>query len=129
MVLPKRLARFNRHVTNRLSGLIAPWMPGFGVVLHTGRRSGRSFRTPLNVFRQPDGFLIALTYGPDTDWVKNVLAADGCSLLTRGRVHVLKAPRIYRDEGRGQMPAFVRIVLRLNDVNEFMHLTEVSPGD
>lgn len=27
----------------------------FGVVLHTGRRSGRSYRTPVNGFRTPHG--------------------------------------------------------------------------
>ena len=31
-----------------------------------------------------DGYLLALTYGPDSDWVKNVLAAGGCELVTRG---------------------------------------------
>ena len=62
-----------------------PWMPGFGVIVHHGRRSGLRYQTPVNVFSAGNGYVIALTYGPETDWVKNVLAAGGCELRTRGR--------------------------------------------
>jgi deazaflavin-dependent oxidoreductase (nitroreductase family) len=126
MVLPMRLARFNRHVTNRVTGLIAPWMPWFGVLHHTGRRSGRALRTPLNVFKKPDGFVIALTYGPDTDWVKNVLAANGCAILYRRRLYQLTSPRIYRDEHALAMPAIVRLILRRIGVTEFLELRDVT---
>ena len=120
MVLPMRLARFNRHVTNRLSGLIAPWMPLFGVLIHRGRKTGRELRTPLNVFPRDGGFVIALTYGPDTDWVKNVLAADGCSLIYRRKRYELRSPRLFHDEARSQMPALVRLVLGGIGVTEFL---------
>jgi hypothetical protein len=50
MVLGRRIAIFNRHVTNRVLGPVAPWLPGFGIVVHTGRKSGRTYRTPVNVF-------------------------------------------------------------------------------
>ena len=46
----------------------------------------------MNVFRAPEGFLIALTYGRDSEWVKNVLEAGGCELETRGVKHQLFAP-------------------------------------
>ena len=59
-------------------------MPGFGVVVHHGRHSGRRYQTPVNVFPAKDGYLLALTYGQDTDWVKNALAAGGCELRTPG---------------------------------------------
>jgi deazaflavin-dependent oxidoreductase (nitroreductase family) len=122
MVLPMRLARFNRHVTNRVTGLIAPWMPWFGVLIHRGRKSGRELRTPLNVFPNADGFVVALTYGPDTDWVKNVLAADGCSLIYRRKLYRLRSPRLFRDEARSQMPTVVRLALGRIGVTEFLEL-------
>jgi len=78
------LAAFNLAVTNRISSRFAPRLPGFGIVTHVGRKSGRVYRTPVNVFRAPNGFLIALTYGRESEWVKNVLAAGGCELETRG---------------------------------------------
>jgi hypothetical protein len=30
-------------------------------------------------------FIIALTYSSESEWVKNVLAAGGCELKTRGK--------------------------------------------
>ncbi len=39
-------------------------MPGLGVVVHRGRRSGRLYQTPASVFATEDGFVTALTYGP-----------------------------------------------------------------
>ena len=122
MVIPRSVARFNRVVTNRISSLVAGWLPGFGIVEHAGRRSGRVYRTPVNVFRTWDGYVIALTYGPDTDWVKNVLAAGGCSLQVRGRRVRLTAPRIAHDAERRAAPLVVRQILAVLDVTEFLHL-------
>jgi deazaflavin-dependent oxidoreductase (nitroreductase family) len=82
-VLGRRTAWFNRHVTNRITRPLARWLPGFGVVEHIGRRSGRRYRTPVNVFRPGASYVIALTYGVESEWVQNVLAAEGCDLVTR----------------------------------------------
>ena len=89
-MLDLRLARdgkfaFNIVVTNRITGLFAGWLPGFGVLTHVGRKSGKVYRTPINVFRIPNGFIIALTYSSQSEWVKNVLAAGGCELKTVAR--------------------------------------------
>jgi deazaflavin-dependent oxidoreductase (nitroreductase family) len=121
--LPKRLARFNRVVTNRLTYPIARTLPGFGIVLHTGRKSGRAYRTPVNAFRTPDGYLIALTYGPDSDWTRNVLAAGGCELLTRGKVVALTGPKIVHAERHDALPGVVRAVLGRIDVKDYLELT------
>ena len=80
MPLPRGVARFNRRATNRVTRRIAGWIPGFAIVLHTGRRSGRTYRTPVNAFRGGDGYRIALTYGADSDWVRNVMDAGGCEI-------------------------------------------------
>jgi deazaflavin-dependent oxidoreductase (nitroreductase family) len=120
--LPKRLARFNRRVTNRVAVPVARRVPGFGVVLHTGRRSGRAYRTPVNAFRTPGGYVIALTYGADSDWPKNVIAAGGCTLLTRDRAVPLTHPRRVHTERHPLIPAPVRPVLRLLDVRDYVEL-------
>ncbi len=78
------VAAFNLAVTNRITSRFADRLPGFGILTHAGRKSGKLYRTPVNVFRAPEGFLIALTYGRESEWVKNVLAAGGCELETRG---------------------------------------------
>ena len=123
MPLPRTLARWNKVGLNRVSTRVAPWMPGFGVVAHTGRRSGRLYQTPVNVFPAGDGYLLALTYGPDSDWVKNVLAAGGCELVTRGRTVRLVSPQLVHDENRRGIRPLERQVLRLIGVADFLSLT------
>jgi deazaflavin-dependent oxidoreductase (nitroreductase family) len=127
MVMSKRVARLNRAVTNRLVRPFAAWLPGLGVVLHHGRRSGRSYRTPVSVFPTRDGYVIALFYGSDTDWVRNVTAAGTCQVRMRGREVRLVEPRIVHDETRRRVPAVVRPAVALLNVNDFLFLTAASP--
>ena len=82
----------------------------------------------MNVFPAGDGYLIALTYGPGTDWVKNVLAAGGCELETRGRIVRLVSPRLYHDETRRGLRPGERQILRAIGVDDFMALTTASAG-
>jgi len=76
MPLSKKIAKFNKYVTNKFFLLIAGWLAPWAIVHHTGRRSGKSYRTPVMTFPTESGFVFALTYGRDVDWVKNLLAAD-----------------------------------------------------
>jgi deazaflavin-dependent oxidoreductase (nitroreductase family) len=117
------LAKINIAFTNRITGLFAGWLPGFGILTHVGRRSGKVYRTPINVFRASNGFIIALTYGSQSEWVKNVLAAGGCELKTRGKRHQLSASNVVRDSTRRRFPFPVRIVLRIVGADEYMELT------
>ena len=120
--LPKRLARFNLHVTNRVLGPVARQLPGFAVVSHVGRRSGRVYRTPVNLFRDDDRYVIALTYGADSQWVRNVLAAGAVDIETRGRRVHLVAPEVVHDAERSLVPEPVRPILRLARVSDFLLL-------
>ena len=122
MPLPRWLARFNRHATNRLLGPLAPRLPWLGIVIHRGRRSGRIYRTPVNVFRTAGGYVIALTYGPDAEWVRNVITAGGCELETRGKVLRLVEPRIVVDPRRRLVPAWVGLILGRVGVSHFLLL-------
>ena len=122
MPIPRAVGQWNKVGLNRITKHIAPWMPGLGLVVHRGRRSGRVYQTPVNVFAADDDFVLALTYGPDTDWVKNVLAAGGCELRTRGRVIQLTSPRVFRDESRRDIRPLERQVLRILGVADFMSL-------
>jgi deazaflavin-dependent oxidoreductase (nitroreductase family) len=120
------VAAFNLAVTNRITGLFAARLPGFGIVTHVGRKSGKVYRTPVNVFRAPEGFLIALTYGLESEWVRNVMAAGGCELESRGARYHLTAPRIVHDPARRQFPFPVRTILGLIGANDFMQLSAAA---
>lgn len=122
------LAKFNIIVTNRITGLFAGRLPGFGILTHVGRKSGKTYRTPINVFRIPNGFIIALTYSSKSEWVKNVLAAGGCKLETRGKEYQLSAPRVVHDPSRRRFPILVRLVLRLVGADEYIEFSSRSPA-
>ena len=117
------VAAFNLAVTNRITSRFAARLPGFGILTHVGRKSGKVYRTPVNVFRVPEGFLIALTYGRESEWVKNVVAAGACQLETRRVLYQLSAPTIVHDPTRRRFPLFVRTVLGLIGANDFMQLS------
>jgi deazaflavin-dependent oxidoreductase (nitroreductase family) len=127
MPIPRIVGQWNKAGLNRVTRRIAPWMPGLGVVVHRGRRTGRVYQTPVNVFAADEGYVLALTYGPDTDWVKNVLAAGGCELRTRGRAIRLTAPRLFRDETRRGIRPLERQVLRVISVADFLSL-KIAPA-
>ena len=122
MPISRRVARINKHVTNHVTGPFAGRLPGFAIVTHVGRRSGTEYHTPVNVFRDGNRYVFALTYGPDVDWVRNVVAAGGCEMRTRGRTVELVDPERFSDATRRPVPAPARWILGLIHVDEFLAL-------
>ncbi|MFZ0217146.1 MAG: nitroreductase family deazaflavin-dependent oxidoreductase [Candidatus Dormiibacterota bacterium] len=127
MPLPAWLPAVNKRVTNRITGPFAGHLPGFGIVVHRGRRSGRTYRTPVNAFAEPAGYVFALTYGSRADWVRNVLDAGGADLEVRGRTVHLTDPELFTDPTRSTMPALVRLVLGFAQVDEFLRTRVARP--
>ncbi len=128
MPLPRALGRFNRRVTNRILGPIVARLPWFGILDHVGRRSGRAYRTPVMLFGSGARRVIAMTYGPDTDWARNVVAAGGATVAQRGRILRLASPSIVHDPGRSLVPPPIRLALRLIGAADFMVVTVVPHG-
>jgi deazaflavin-dependent oxidoreductase (nitroreductase family) len=121
--LSTSLARLNRHLTNRFVSPIAKVAPLLGVVHHVGRRSGNEYRTPVTPVPYLDGYVIALVYGKDADWVENVFAAGGCRLETRGRIMDMTQPQFLpTGEGLQAMPAVTHLILTRLNVIDFLYL-------
>jgi deazaflavin-dependent oxidoreductase (nitroreductase family) len=128
MPIPKAVARFNLVATNRVSRAFAGWMPWFGIVRHIGRSSGKHYRTPINIFRRGDRYVVALTYGSDVQWLRNVLAAGACVVEMNRTVVTLANPRVYRDPSRRDVSVVVRLALGLIRVDEFLELRPAEQG-
>ena len=97
-----------KRYINPVTRPVATRLPSFGILTHRGRKSGRLYRTPMNVFRRGDDYFFYLTYGSDVQWVKNVLAAGSCSIEIRGGVVELVEPELVTDpELRPAPPHFV----------------------
>jgi deazaflavin-dependent oxidoreductase (nitroreductase family) len=142
MPLPRVVARFNKQVTNRFLEPIARRSSGFAVVHHVGRRSGRAYTTPVNLFRvenvgdrDGDGVgegvtaavVVSLTYGPSADWVRNVLAGGGTVETRTGTRLVEAATVVGRDVAWPALPSVVRAALRVLRVRDFLQLTLAPP--
>ena len=126
MPAPRWLARFNLHVTNHVLGPFARHLPGMGVVIHTGRSSGRRYTTPVMIFDHGSKIVVALTYGRESEWVRNVLARGGCHLETQGRILRLADPHIIHDKDRQLVPALHRTILGWLNVSDFLETTRVD---
>jgi hypothetical protein len=76
--LNRAIRRFNRNVYNPLAMTVASLRHSpYSVVEHIGRKSGPPYETPVIAHAVGDGFIIALPYGDDVDWCRNILAAGG----------------------------------------------------
>ena len=125
MAFSDRLARFNRRVGNRIIGTVAGRrLSPVAFVIHQGRRSGRRYRTPVMPLPLRDGFLVSLPYGPERDWVRNVLAAGGCAIVRDGRRFELTDPRMLDTAGAAALlPAALRPALRVVPGLRFLRLS------
>ena len=94
MQLPQWLARFNRYFTNPIQRMWAGWAPTMGILEHVGRKSGKPYRTPLSVFSTDYGVAVLLTYGPNRDWLKNIVSAGGGRMRRYGKTIELTDPRV-----------------------------------
>lgn len=87
--------KLNRALTNRGALRSAGTASsGTAVVVHRGRRSGRTYRTPVHLDRVGDSFVIALAYGPGTEWVRNVLANGGAVVEMGGAAFITTCPAV-----------------------------------
>jgi hypothetical protein len=119
-----RVRRFNKHVTNKLLIHICGKKFGHFVILsHIGRKSGRLYRIPIIAEPITNGFVIALTYGRKVDWVENVLAKGGCSVLWKNKEYPLFHPEFVAKEiGLSAFPALFRTGLRMMGIQYYLRL-------
>jgi deazaflavin-dependent oxidoreductase (nitroreductase family) len=118
------LRPYTTRFFNPISRPVAGWLPGLGIVSYRGRKTGRAYRTPINVFRRDGDFIFALTYGSEVNWVQNILAAGECELTTRGRTYHLVEPQVFVDPTRHLMPWPIRMILSFNRVTEFLRMRQ-----
>ncbi len=124
MPFPRAVAKTNRYWINPVARRLAGRFPPFILIRHVGRKSGTPYETPVWAFRQPDGFLIALTYGPGTDWLRNVQASGSCEGLYGGTVYTLTEPRVVEGDPRSQpLPWLIRRAVGIIGVRHFLYVS------
>jgi deazaflavin-dependent oxidoreductase (nitroreductase family) len=120
--LPNRIRIFNKYVTNRLLRGFANLSLGpFAIIHHVGRRSGKPYETVIWVWPLGEGFVIALTYGPEVDWYRNMLAAGGGTVVWHKRVYVVGKPEpIDAKTALPAFPAAFRPIFRRASMQDFV---------
>jgi deazaflavin-dependent oxidoreductase (nitroreductase family) len=119
---------FTVRVINPLTRRFAGRLPGFGIISYRGRTSGKTYHTPMNVIRDGDDYVFALTYGSDVQWAKNVLANGRAELRTRDITVPLTDPVLFVDPARRLMPRPVRLFLGFQGVTEFLRMRPLASG-
>jgi deazaflavin-dependent oxidoreductase (nitroreductase family) len=93
MIMPVWLERFQIKYVNPLLRPLSKRMPGFAVITHRGRTSGKQYETIVTAYRKGDVLAIGLVHGK-TNWVKNVLAAGEADIHVGRKALHLVNPRV-----------------------------------
>lgn len=98
------------------------------VIRHVGRTTGRPFETPVGAVATDDGFVIALPYGPNTDWLKNVLASGTATIVDDGNTYRVDRPEVVPIAvGDPYFPAQDQRAHRLFLVEDCLRVRQVGP--
>jgi deazaflavin-dependent oxidoreductase (nitroreductase family) len=97
------IARINKYLTNPIQRRWAALLPYMAVIEHRGRVSQRVYRTPVMAFLDGGGLSVVLNYGEESDWVRNVQAAQSAVVLHRGKSYRLVSPRIVPAASRTEL--------------------------
>jgi deazaflavin-dependent oxidoreductase (nitroreductase family) len=115
MPMPRWWGHVNKRVFNPRAVASGKWP----VLVHVGRTSGATYRTPLDAHPVAGGYLFVLVYGSGTDWVRNVLAAGRARLRVDGREVELAAPRLV-----GESEAFEALADDVSRPPKLLRITE-----
>lgn len=111
------------RIANPIVRQIAGRKPPMALVHHRGRKSGKPYATPVMTFRTETGFVIALTYGPHTDWVRNLLATGTGSIEYDRQLWTISGVSLVEgDVGDYPIPEDVAAYLKRRRVIHFLVL-------
>ena len=132
---PSHAARVTRAIARATAPLSRPLagrraFPLWAVVHHRGRQSGRAYALPIAIRASADSFTIPLPWGSETHWLRNVVAAGGCTIRWRGREHAAVAPRVIGFEiAADAFHPLQRSVMRVAGIESFLRLRRVEPAE
>lgn len=128
-MFPNRMRYVAKHVINRLTIRNAGSAKSqFAILRHVGRRSGKTFETPIMVAPLGDDFVLALTYGPKVDWYRNLQANGKGTLIWRGQTYTIeKLEPLDRNIGLVAHPLHERVILRILKIENFVRVKVSTP--
>ncbi|MCU1514598.1 MAG: hypothetical protein JWO10_1688 [Microbacteriaceae bacterium] len=111
------------HSLNKLTGGIARrGSTRFSIVRTVGRKSGKTFETPIIGQPVDGGFMVELTYGPQVNWYQNLIAGGGEIIRQGVTTRVLAPIPVTPAEGLAAFSPGQRALLRLMRKRHFAKL-------
>jgi deazaflavin-dependent oxidoreductase (nitroreductase family) len=125
---------FRDFVTHRWNpmvermGLVGGRRSRWAALEHVGRTSGTRYATPVYPHLAGDQVFIALPYGVDVNWVRNVRAAGHCRMTYEGLRFELDEPAVVTAADRPDLPPRLRAMAERRG-NRYLrlHLLEIRP--
>jgi deazaflavin-dependent oxidoreductase (nitroreductase family) len=127
MAFPRRMAALPR-LLNPLVLPLTRRVPPLAVLHHRGRRSGRSYDTPVQAYATPKGWLVGLAYDHNAPFALNLLAAGGGEMTRAGRRYQISRPRRVGREALKTLPALAALQMRAVGIDEFLQF-DATPLD
>ena len=121
----RAVVRFAARFVNPLTLLVAGrgWMPVVGVLRHRGRRSRRTYSTPLGMRRRGDSFYMPLTFSEQAGWYRNVSASGSCEVRYLGHDYTLAEPEVIDyATAAPAFPRYERLQFRAIGINEYLRM-------
>lgn len=129
--LPHPVSPASSVINNPIHGVYSWLLPPWVVILHRGRRSGRQYRTPVMAFKLDRTLVIALLYGEESQWLRNLSAAGGGYIIRAGQTFKVGEPRVIDTAGAtmlGTLPLRTRADCRLADEQAILDIGGRQPG-
>lgn len=120
--------RFHHTVGNPLQ-MRSAGTPGAhaSVIRHQGRRTSRTYETPVWAAPTEDGFAIGIVYGARSDWLKNVLASGAAAIVHEGETYPVDQPAIVpMESARAYFPATTQRLQRPVRVDRCLRVRRVK---
>lgn len=119
--LRRRFLWVVNNTLNRVTTPLARTRYGpFSLIRHVGRRSGRTYETPVILVEVPEGFVAELTYGEQVNWYRNAVAAGGCVVVHKAREYRVTGIEACSPElGLSAYPEPFRLILKALARKEF----------
>lgn len=119
MTFPRRMAALPR-LLNPLAMPLNRRLPPLAVLHHQGRRTGRSYDTPVQAYRTPDGWVVGLAYDRNSPFALNLLAAGGGEMTRAGRHYRITQPRRAGREVLELLPVWASLLMRVVGIEDFL---------
>ena len=99
------------------------WMPIVGVIHHRGRRSGRTYLTPVMLRARGGIIFVPRTLGDHAAWYRNLETAGSAEVTYLGRRLTVDQPALvsFQDVANA-FPRYERLLFRVLGITDFLRL-------